>query len=78
MFSEVIVEKIPVDEGTLIICRKYMALQTPDGVLHPADLDEYGIYQPVLEFKMPIYHGFKCFLLEIVSVRKNGSMFMEK
>lgn len=49
MFSEVIVEKIPVDEGTLIICRKYMALQTPDGVLHPADLDEYGIYQPVLE-----------------------------
>ena len=49
MFSEVIVEKIPVDEGTLTICRKYMALQTPDGVLHPADLDEYGIYQPVLE-----------------------------
>ena len=49
MFSEVIVEKIPVDEGTLIICRKYMALQTPDGVLHPADLDEYGIYPPVLE-----------------------------
>lgn len=49
MFKEVIVEKIPVDEGTLIICRKYMALQTPDGVLHPADLDEYGIYQPVLE-----------------------------
>ena len=49
MFKEVIVEKIPVDEGTLIICRKNMALQTPDGVLHPADLDEYGIYQPVLE-----------------------------
>ena len=49
MFKEVVVEKIPVDEGTLIICRKYMALQTPDGVLHPADLDEYGIYQPVLE-----------------------------
>ncbi len=49
MFKEVIVEKIPVEEGTLIICRRYMALQTPDGVLHPADLDEYGIYQPVLE-----------------------------
>ncbi|MBP3664418.1 MAG: hypothetical protein J6J03_04575 [Tyzzerella sp.] len=49
MFSEVIVEKIPVEEGTLIICRRYMALQTPDGALHPADLDEYGIYQPVLE-----------------------------
>lgn len=49
MLKEVVVEKIPVDEGTLIICRKYMALQTPDGVLHPADLDEYGIYQPVLE-----------------------------
>lgn len=49
MFKEVIVEKIPVDEGTLIICRQYMALQTPDGVLHPADLDEYGTYQPVLE-----------------------------
>jgi len=49
MFKEVIVEKIDVEEGTLIICRRYMALQTPDGVLHPADLDEYGIYQPVLE-----------------------------
>ena len=47
MFSEVIVEKIPVDEGTLIICRKYMALQTPDGVLHPADMDEYGRYLPI-------------------------------
>ena len=26
-----------------------MALQTSDGVLHPADLDEYGQYQPVHE-----------------------------
>ena len=26
-----------------------MALQTPDGVLHPADLDEYGQYQPIHE-----------------------------
>ena len=49
MFKEVIVEKIDVEEGTLIICQRYMALQTSDGVLHPADLDEYGIYQPVLE-----------------------------
>lgn len=49
MFTEVVVERIPVDEGTLVICRKYMALQTPDGVLHPADLDEYGRYQPILE-----------------------------
>ncbi len=49
MFKEIVTERIPVDEGTLIICRKYIALQTPDGVLHPADLDEYGIYQPVLE-----------------------------
>lgn len=47
MFSEVIVEKIPVDEGTLIICRKYMALQTPDGVLHPADMDNYEMYLPI-------------------------------
>ena len=44
-----IIERISVPEGTLIINRHYMALQTPDGVLHPADLDEYGQYQPVLE-----------------------------
>lgn len=42
-----IVEKINVAEGVLIINRHYMALQTPDGVLHPADLDEYGQYQPI-------------------------------
>lgn len=47
MFKEVIVEKIDVEEGTLIICRRYMALQTPDGVLHPADMDEYGKYLPI-------------------------------
>lgn len=47
MFKEVVTESIPVDEGTLIIGRKYMALQTPDGVLHPADMDEYGGYLPV-------------------------------
>ena len=57
MFSEVIVEKIPVDEGTLIICRKYMALQTPDGVLHPADLDEYGRYLPIWELIRLISHN---------------------
>lgn len=44
-----IVERIGVPEGTLIINRHYMALQTPDGALHPADLDEYGQYQPILE-----------------------------
>ena len=44
-----IIERIGVPKGTLIINRHYMALQTPDGVLHPADLDEYGQYQPVLE-----------------------------
>ena len=42
-----IIEKIKVAEGVLIINRHYMALQTPDGVLHPADLDEYGQYQPI-------------------------------
>ncbi len=47
MFKEVIVEKIPVEEGTLIICRRYMALQTPDGVLHPADMDNYEMYLPI-------------------------------
>ena len=49
MFKEVIVEKIDVEEGTLIICRRYMALQTSDGVLHPADMDNYGIYLPIWE-----------------------------
>ena len=47
MFKEIVTERIPVDEGTLIICRKYIALQTPDGVLHPADMDEYGGYLPI-------------------------------
>ena len=49
MFKEVIVEKIDVEEGTLIICQRYMALQTSDGVLHPADMDNYGIYLPIWE-----------------------------
>lgn len=49
MFKEVIVEKIDVEEGTLIICRRYMALQTSDGVLHPADMDNYEIYLPIWE-----------------------------
>ena len=49
MFKEVIVEKIDVEEGTLIICRRYMALQTSDGVLHPADMDNYGRYLPIWE-----------------------------
>ena len=47
MFKEVIVEKIDVEEGTLIICRRYMALQTPDGVRHPADMDNYEMYLPI-------------------------------
>lgn len=46
---ENIVEKIRVEEGTLVINQHYMALETPVGVLHPADLDEYGQYQPILE-----------------------------
>ena len=49
MFKEVIVEKIDVEEGTLIISRRYMALQTSDGVLHPADMDNYEIYLPIWE-----------------------------
>lgn len=49
MFKEVIVEKIDVEEGTLIISRRYMALQTPDDVLHPADMDDYGRYLPIWE-----------------------------
>ena len=44
-----IVAKIEVPEGTLIINRHYMALQTPDGALHLADLDECGQYQPIQE-----------------------------
>ena len=49
MFKEVIVEKIDVKEGTLLICWRYMALQTSDGVLHPADMDNYGAYLPIWE-----------------------------
>ena len=45
--TEVLCEKLPVKEGTLIINRKYMALQTPDGVLHPADLDRFIQYKRV-------------------------------
>ena len=47
MFKKIVTERIPVDEGTLIICRIYMALQTPDGLLLPADMDEYGRYLPI-------------------------------
>ena len=57
MFKEVIVEKIDVEEGTLIICRRYMALQTSDGVLHPADMDEYGRYLPIWELIRLISHN---------------------
>lgn len=57
MFKEVIVEKIPVEEGTLIICRRYMALKTPDGVLHPADMDEYGMYLPIWNLIRLISHN---------------------
>ena len=49
MIKDVIVEKIPVENGTLVISRRYMALQTPDDVLHPADMDDYGIYLPIWE-----------------------------
>lgn len=49
MVKEVIVERIEVAEGTLMICRRYMALQTPDGVLHPANMDEYGRFLPIWE-----------------------------
>ena len=44
-----LVERIPVDEGILIISRQHMALQTSDDVLHPADMDEYGRYLPIWE-----------------------------
>ena len=47
MIKDVIVEKIPVENGTLVISRRYMALQTADGVLHPADMDNYGRYLPI-------------------------------
>ena len=57
MFKEVIVEKIDVEEGTLIICRRYMALQTSDGVLHPADMDDYGRYLPIWELIRLISHN---------------------
>ena len=49
MFMESVTERISVDEGVLIICRKYMAIQTLDGVLHPADMDEYGQFLPIWE-----------------------------
>ena len=44
-----IYEEISVDDGTLVINRNYMALRTPDGVLHPAGLDKYRQYQPIFE-----------------------------
>ena len=46
--EDMLCEIIPVEQGKLIITRKHMALQTPDGVLHPADLDAYGQYEPIL------------------------------
>ena len=49
MIKDVVVEQIPVADGTLVINHHYMALQTPDGVLHPADMDNYGIYLPIWE-----------------------------
>lgn len=48
MASE-IVEKINVEKGVLVIRRRCMELQTPDGGLYPADMDEYGQYQPIVE-----------------------------
>ena len=44
-----IIEKIILSEGALIISQHCMALQTPNGVSHPVDLDEYGVYQPIQE-----------------------------
>lgn len=49
MIQDLVVEKIDTVDGTLIICRKYMAIQTKDGLLHPADMDEYGRYLPIWE-----------------------------
>lgn len=45
----ILTEEITVEDGTLVINRNYMALRTPDGVLHPAGLDEYMQYQSVFE-----------------------------
>ena len=42
-------EQVIVEDGTLVINRNYMALRTPDGVLHPAGLDKYMQYQSVFE-----------------------------
>jgi len=47
--KELICEEIPVEDGTLVINRNYMAIRTPDGVLHPAGLDKYRQYQPIFE-----------------------------
>ena len=57
MLKDVIVEKIPVENGTLVISRRYMALQTADGVLHPADMDDYGRYLPIWELIRLISHN---------------------
>lgn len=48
-YNDLLCEEIAVDDGTLVINRNYMALRTPDGVLHPAGLDKYGQYQPIFE-----------------------------
>lgn len=45
----VLTEEITVEDGMLVINRNYMALRTPDGVLHPAGLDKYMQYQSVFE-----------------------------
>lgn len=53
-----IVERISVGDDTLVINRHYMAVETSDGMLHPADLDEYGQYQPILELiRMTSYNA---------------------
>lgn len=41
---EKLCEVVPLENGNLIICQSYMALKTADGILHPADTDEYGQY----------------------------------
>lgn len=48
-YNDLLCEEIAVDDGILVINRNYMALRTPDGVLHPAGLDKYGQYQPIFE-----------------------------
>ena len=57
MIQDGIVERISVMDGMLIIQHKYMALQTSDGVLHPADMDDYGIYLPIWELIRLISHN---------------------